>query len=219
LPYLLAAFERSKGSVDGATLAASLGKSPGLPSLAVDDLRRTLALYGVGDKPEADALYKRLELDRDKQQANLEKIETELNEGDPRRGRDVFFSQKNNCTTCHTVKGTGGHVGPDLSQIGALRTKRDLLESIVFPSASYARGYEPYLVATQAGKVYPASILRRQTADAIYLVTGDRSEVRIARAEIDSMLPGKVSIMPQGLDGQLSRQELSDLLAFLMSLK
>jgi hypothetical protein len=34
-------------------------------------------------------------------------------------------------TACHTVKGQGGQVGPDLSQVGALRTKRDLLEAVV----------------------------------------------------------------------------------------
>ena len=175
--------------------------------------------HGVGDTPTAEALFKRLEVDRDKQQATLDKIEMELKAGDARRGREAFFSQKNNCTTCHAVRGQGGQVGPDLSQIGALRTKRDLLEAVVFPSANFARGYEPYLVTIRAGKVYPAGILRRQTADAIYLVTGDRSEVRIHRAEIDSMLPGKVSIMPQGLDGLMSRQELSDLLAFLSSLR
>jgi putative heme-binding domain-containing protein len=95
-------------------------------------------------------------------------------------------------------KGQGGQVGPDLSQIGALRKKSDLLEAVVFPSANFARGYEPYLVTTRAGKVYPTGILRRQTADAIYLMSGDRSEVRINRGEIESMELSKVSIMPQG---------------------
>jgi putative heme-binding domain-containing protein len=219
LPHVLAAFERSKGSVDGHRLVLALEKSPGLESLALDDLRRTLALYGVGNTPAAEALYKRLEVDRDRQQATLAKIETELKAGDAQRGREVFSSQKHNCTTCHTVKGQGGQVGPDLSQIGALRTKRDLLEAVVFPSANFARGYEPYVVTTRAGRVYPAGILRWQTADAIYLVSGDRSETRITRGEIESMEPAKVSIMPQGLDSLMSRQELSDLLAFLMSLK
>jgi putative heme-binding domain-containing protein len=88
----------------------------------------------------------------------------------------------------------------------------------VFPSAGFARGYEPYVVATRGGKVH-AGILRRETVDAVYLVTADRAEVRIPRADIDSIEPGKVSIMPQGLDAQLSRQELADLIAFLRSLR
>ena len=66
--------------------------------------------------------------------------------------------------------------------IGRKASRENLLESILFPSASYARGYEPYLVATQAGKVYPASILRRQTADAIYLVAGDLPETTASGA-------------------------------------
>ena len=56
--------------------------------------------------------------------------------GNPERGREVFFSQKVGCYGCHRAAGSGGHLGPDLSQVGRFRTPRDLLESIVFPSAS-----------------------------------------------------------------------------------
>ena len=109
-------------------------------------------------------------------------------------------------------------MGPDLSQIGALRAKRDLLEAVVFPSANFARGYEPFVVTTKSG-TFHSGIIKRETADAVYLVTAERALVRIARADIESVAPGKVSIMPQGLDNQLTRQELADLLAFLQSLR
>ena len=51
------------------------------------------------------------------------------------------------------------------------------------------------------------------------LPSQNRSEVRIARPEIEGIEASRVSIMPQGLDAQVSRQELSDLLAFLQSLR
>src|SRR5262249_23813675 len=106
----------------------------------------------------------------------------------------------------------------DLSKIGSIRTPQDLLESIVFPSASLVRGYEPYTVATKDGRVFNG-ILGRDTVEAIYLITADRTEIRIPRSAIDEIGPSRVSIMPQGLDGQLSQRELSDLVAFLSSLK
>ena len=74
------------------------------------------------------------------------------------------------------------------------------------------------LPGTTRGTVH-TGILKRETAEAIYLVNADRAEVRIPRSEIEALEPGKVSIMPQGLDALLSRQELADLIAFLQSLR
>jgi putative heme-binding domain-containing protein len=113
----------------------------------------------------------------------------------------------------------GGQVGPELSKIGAIRTGSDLLVSVVFPSVNFVRGYEPYVVTTRSGKVHPAGLLKRQTADALYLVTGDRAEIRIPRADVESVEASKVSIMPQGLDARLSWGKLADLLAYLQSLR
>src|SRR5206468_12467762 len=74
---------------------------------------------------------------------------------------------------CHTVQGEGGRVGPDLSRIGASRSDRDLLEAILFPSASFARGFEPFVVATDDGRIY-SGVVARETADAL-----DRKSTRL----------------------------------------
>src|SRR5262249_12142278 len=163
----------------------------------------------------AQPLFRRLEVDTEKQKAHLATLQPLLSGGDPKHGKEVFFGKKATCATCHTVNREGGQIGPDLTKIGTLRTAPDLLEAVVYPSAGFARGFEPYVVATKAGKLY-SGIIRRQTGDSIYLATGERAEIRISRTEIDSVVPGKVSIMPQGLDAQLSKQELSDLIAFLL---
>lgn len=49
--------------------------------------------------------------------------------------------------------------------------------------------------------------------------TNDLSEIRLARTAIDEMQPSQTSIMPQGLEGRLTSDELRDLLAYLQSLK
>jgi hypothetical protein len=55
--------------------------------------------------------------------------------------------------------------------------------------------------------------------DPIFLNTSEAVETRIPRDQFEEMQQGRVTIMPQGLDAQLSRGELADLLAFLQSLR
>jgi putative heme-binding domain-containing protein len=200
-------------------MIAALAKAPALESLTADAVRRTLQGSPQEVQQAARPVLARLEPDLDKMKARLTELTPVLKEGEALRGRLVFFGRTAACSTCHTVQSQGGQVGPDLSKIGTVRSGADLLESVVFPSLSFVRGYEPYMVSSKSGKVYPTGLLKRQTADAIYLVTGDRAEVRVPRSDIEVIEPGKVSIMPQGLDTQLSGQELADLLAFLQSLR
>jgi putative heme-binding domain-containing protein len=218
LPRLLGAYEHSDSAKAGKELVGWLEKSPAVESLSADALRRALKNYPDEVKALAAPLIKRLDVDTEKQKARLAELEPALTGGDESRGRELFFGKKVACSTCHTIQSQGGRVGPDLSKIAAIRTGRDLLESIVFPSASFARGYEPYLIRTKDGGVLDG-LISRETADAVYLFTADRNEKRVPRASIDVMQMGKTSIMPQGLDAQITRDDLRDLLAFLKSLK
>ena len=152
------------------------------------------------------------------QAARLEQLEAELDDGDALRGRAVFFGQRAACFACHRVGEEGGRIGPDLGAIAERRTRRDLLESIVFPSASLARGFESFTVATDDGRVH-VGLLLNETADSVTVRGADQRETRVRRASIEQMLPSPVSIMPQGLDRTLDARQLSDLLAYLMSLK
>ena len=116
------------------------------------------------------------------------------------------------------VNAEGGRIGPDLSKIGSIRTGRDLLEAVVFPNASFVRGFEPYLVATRDGRLHTGT-LERETVDAIFLNGSDAVTIRIPRDQIEDLQQSRVSIMPQGLDAQLTRSDFADLLAFLRSLR
>jgi putative heme-binding domain-containing protein len=101
-----------------------------------------------------------------------------------------------------------------LSRIGEARTERDLLESILFPNLSFVRSYEPVLVVTVDGRTINGTITD-ETEDEYVLATGVDQQVRLSRDDVEQMDPSMVSIMPGGLDGQLSVQELADLVAFL----
>ena len=76
------------------------------------------------------------------------------------------------------------------------------------------RSYEPVIVMTKADEEY-SGVLRKDAPDEILLATGPNTEVRVARSDIAEMRPGAVSVMPAGLDQQLTKQELADLVAFL----
>jgi putative heme-binding domain-containing protein len=80
------------------------------------------------------------------------------------------------------------------------------------------RSFEPVRVINKAGDDF-SGVLRKDAPDEVVLGTGPETEVRIPRMEIADMRPGMVSVMPQGLDTQLSRQELADLITFLKSMK
>src|SRR5262245_20838379 len=178
IPYLLAAFERSREPAVGKKLVAALAKSPGLASLSPAALGRTLKGYPAEVRAAAAPLLRRLQPDSDQQRRRLAELEPVLSGGSPAQGRTLFFSAKAACASCHTVAKVGGKIGPDLSKIGSIRTPRDLLESIVVPSSSIVRGYEPYVITTKSGRSYNG-ILGRDTPEAVTLVTAERTEIRI----------------------------------------
>ncbi|HYE97265.1 MAG TPA: HEAT repeat domain-containing protein, partial [Planctomycetota bacterium] len=218
LPRLLAAFEKASKADVGRRLLAALEKSPALESLPADALRRAVAGFPDDVRAQAAPLLKRLEGDAEVQRARLRELEPLLSGGEAARGREVFFGRKASCFACHAVHGQGGRVGPDLSKIGGIRAPRDLLESVVFPSASLVRGYEPTALRTKDGTILDGVIVR-ETAEAITLALADRTEKRVPRAAIDDLRAGRTSIMPAGLDQQLAPDELRDLIAFLRSLR
>jgi len=116
----------------------------------------------------------------------------ELKGGDVRRGQTVFNSAKAACASCHAIGYLGGNIGPDLTSIGQVRTERDLLESILYPSASFVRSYEPVIVATKSGDEY-SGVLRKDATDEIILATGVNAETRIARTDIAELRRGWTS--------------------------
>jgi putative membrane-bound dehydrogenase-like protein len=165
----------------------------------------------------ADA-RERIEKSDAEQRARLTQFESLLKGGDAAKGREAFFGKKVACASCHSVGTQGGKVGPDLTKIGAIRAGRDLLESIVLPSSTFAQGYEPYLVRTQDGDVV-SGVIARQSSDALVFRESSGKEIQVRRDRIQEMKRAEKSIMPEGLERAMSADEFRDLLAFLQSLK
>jgi putative heme-binding domain-containing protein len=220
LERVLEAFNQSSDDQVGRSLLSTLEKLPARTTLRPERLKLHLAKYSPAIREQAEKLYAALDAEAGNQQARLEKllVDLEKEKGDVRRGQTVFNNQKNACVSCHAIGYLGGNVGPDLTHIGRIRSDRDLVEAIVFPSASFVRSYEPIQVTTKAGKVYNG-ILRRDDPQEVMLVLGANQEVVIPRVDIDEMNPGRVSIMPSGLEQQLTPRDLADLVAFLRACK
>ena len=210
LPKVLAPFENCSEEKVGQALVASLRETKGL----YPDLLKRLAKFPEPIQKELNALTESLNADAAKQKAHLEAFLGSLKDGDVRRGQVVFNSEKTACSTCHAIGYLGGTLGPDLTRIGQVRTERDLLESVLYPSASFVRSYEPVIVTTKSGDEY-SGVLRKDSADEVILGTGANLDVRVPRSDIAEMRAGAVSVMPQGLDQQITKQELADLIAFL----
>lgn len=227
LPTLLDAFVSSESvsSKNGqlpvntaATLLDSLGKSPGLANLPRTKLDALLICCPEDVATQATPLFKKLRASEGKQTERLDAIAAKLTEGDVEQGRKTFFSNRAACSACHRVAGQGGSIGPDLSRIGKIRKRRDLLEAIVFPSATIVNNYETWSVVTSTGRTH-SGVIQRATAHSIVLRNAQRMEIELDRFDIDQLVRQPASIMPQGLDRSLTSDELSDLLAFLQSLR
>ncbi len=216
LNRLLAVFEPSSELAVGEKLIAALKKSPVLTSLRVDALKLRIAKFPPPVQEQAEALYAAINVEAAKQKERLDELVALAGQGDIRRGQVVFGNQKSACTACHAMGYKGGNVGPDLSRIGKIRTERDLLESILFPSVSLVRSYEPILIVTHSGKTHNG-LIRRESADEVVLTTGAHQEVRISRSDIEEIRPSTVSVMPAGLETQLTREQIIDLVTFLKS--
>jgi putative membrane-bound dehydrogenase-like protein len=217
LSRVLAAFERSTNALVGSALLTALKQCKSLSSLRVDLIKTVLAKYPESVQQQSQGLLALLNADAARQSAHLDELLASLKNGDIRRGQALFNSQKAACSSCHAMGYLGGNVGPDLTSIGQGRTERDLLESIVYPSASFVRSFEPFIVKTRDEEYN--GVIRKDAPDELVLATGPGTEVRLARSDIVELRPSTVSIMPAGLEGQLTRQELADLVAFLKATK
>ena len=215
---LIRPFLRNGSAPVAVAFLTSIEKSRSLLSLPTNEVSDIVKRYPPDLLPRANALLDRLKQADDQKVARLDALLPALQSGVAERGRDIFFSEKARCGTCHKVGEKGGRIGPDLTTIGANRTPRDLLESIVFPSASIVRQYESFTVTTLNGRSNSGLIVR-ETDETLLVQQATGEPVAVMRSEIDELSPSPVSVMPKGLEDSLSEQQLADVVAWLKSLR
>jgi putative membrane-bound dehydrogenase-like protein len=130
--------------------------------------------------------------------------------GDRRRGQMVFTKS---CSVCHRLDDVGHAVGPDLAAL-ANKTPLYLLTEILDPNRNVDSRYLGYTAITRAGRTF-TGLLADESATSISLRGQEGKETTILRSEIDELQSSGKSLMPEGLEKELSKQDVADLIAYL----
>lgn len=182
-------------------------------SINVNQLRRLFTLTDAALVARVKARFGSVRLDRN---PDADRIITEVRgmlrdrTGDPHAGHAVF---KKVCGQCHKIYGEGQEVGPDITGIG--RTSFELLLSNVFdPSLVIGPAYQARIVQTADGRILTGLLVEETPQRVVLKLQGGKLET-VARDDVESLTVSKTSLMPEGLEKQLTAQELADLFAFL----
>jgi putative heme-binding domain-containing protein len=134
--------------------------------------------------------------------------------GDSSRGRALFAEH---CAGCHQVHGQGGALGPDLTAIGATRSREALTIALREPSAAVALGFRA--ARFRAGGELVEGVVKGEDAFSLQLVTVDGELEAFRKRELAELERSARSLMPVFDDSRLSDEELEDLLAYLATLR
>ena len=132
------------------------------------------------------------------------------------KGKAAFLGAQ--CIACHRFGNEGGSVGPDITGAASRFNLHDLLETIVKPSKIISDQYQNIVVTTRDGDLVVGRLVEENDQKLVLVtnpLTGEKAEV--AKADVESRAPSKVSPMPEGLLNVLTKEEILDLLAFIES--
>jgi putative membrane-bound dehydrogenase-like protein len=129
--------------------------------------------------------------------------------GDATKGRAVF---EKSCGQCHLPQ-KGRRIGPDLSGVSS-QTKEQLLQNILDPSREIQARFTNYIVTTKDGRIHDGLIVS-ETPGSITLRPSAGEDETLLRANINEIRASSVSLMPDGLEQNMSKQDLADVIAFL----
>jgi putative heme-binding domain-containing protein len=122
------------------------------------------------------------------------------------------------CVGCHKLNGQGNNVGPDLTKLPPEYSKVDVLEHILNPSKKVDKKYQSNVISLTSGKVLTGLIVE-ETGDSLKLIDNPSAPDKIttiAKSDIEERTPSEVSIMPKGVLNKLTREEIFDLLAYVL---
>jgi len=123
------------------------------------------------------------------------------------------------CIVCHRFDGNGGATGPDLTNVAGRFSVKDLADSLIDPGKVVSDQYRAHIVVTSAGKSYTGRIATEEDGVLTLLTDPEdiRKVVKIKVSDIEQKTPSKTSMMPKDLLKPLNRDEVLDMLAYLLS--
>jgi len=134
--------------------------------------------------------------------------------GDPQAGAAVY---KKVCAQCHKLYGEGQDVGPDITANGR-GSFEQLLSNVLDPSLVIGVNYQARTIATTDGRILTGLLVEDSPQRVVLKMQGGKLET-VPRNEVEEFHVSKLSMMPEDLEKQLSRQEMADLFAFLATNK
>jgi quinoprotein glucose dehydrogenase len=141
-----------------------------------------------------------------------------LEGGNADLGRKIFQERMDvYCARCHIINGQGGVAGPDLSTIGSSKDRLYIMESILYPNAKIAEGFETIVLTLQGDTTY-AGLLTTETEATLEINSLEDGLVTVNKAHIESIESGP-SGMPEEIRQVLTKREVRDLVEFLSGLK
>jgi putative heme-binding domain-containing protein len=135
----------------------------------------------------------------------------ELARGDALRGAVVF--EKAQCVKCHRYGQRGEGIGPDLSNVASRFQRKEIVESVVFPSQVISDQFAAKTVVTRDGKTFTGIV--GPTPDGVVVLEPSAEKVNVAKDDIEEIIPSRKSAMPDGLFNNLTLAEIADLFAYL----
>lgn len=133
--------------------------------------------------------------------------------GNPAQGRAVFLG-KGGCSGCHAIRGEGGAIGPDLTDVGGTRTIKQIRESLLDPDARIAEGFAGVSVTTATGQTLKG-VAKNENNYSLQLLDSDGKLHLLDMRDLKQVSHEKGSLMPSGYGTKLTETEIDDLLAFL----
>ncbi len=130
-------------------------------------------------------------------------------------GRAVFEKV---CATCHKFGTLGKQIGPDLSTLAAKQSRKDVLESILWPSRAIADQYQTVMIEKRDGNIVAGMVQREDTARVVLVAANALdAPVTVLKSQIKVRQKSATSLMPEDLLGEFSLPQIGSLVAFLFS--
>jgi putative heme-binding domain-containing protein len=137
--------------------------------------------------------------------------------GNAERGKAVFHSTATNCSACHQLGGVGGIIGPELDAVGRGVPVELLIEAVVWPNRQIKEGYVATTVLMKDGRSLQGYKIAESAAELQLKDMLNGQIHKLSPAQIANKLEAG-SLMPEGLTMAMTRTELVDLVAYLMTL-